>query len=314
MRDSAVSALEPGAVGSVFNVQRCSLHDGPGIRTTVFFKGCPLSCTWCHNPEGIARDPDLTLSVDRCIGCGACVDVCPRVRDENLSSAPVGRRSDCLRCGRCVDACPADARSLSGKTYGVSELIDLVERDRPFFETSGGGVTFSGGEPTSQPDFLVACLRASRERGLHTAIDTCGAAPLDVVLEVALLADLFLFDLKHMDPDAHRRSTGVDNRLILENLGRLSAAGAEIWLRVPFVPGINDDVSNLDAVGAFVSSLPRRHPVVLLPYHAIAKAKASRIGQADTFTQFASPDADALEHACHRLGSFGLEVAVGGRP
>jgi pyruvate formate lyase activating enzyme len=290
------------------------VHDGPGIRTTVFLKGCPLSCSWCHNPEGIRDATELMLHAERCLSCGACSEVCP-VTDHGAS--PVGsywNETACLRCGSCVEACPADARELAGQSYDVHELIDLVERDRPFFETSGGGVTFSGGEPLSQPDFLRACLRECRERGLHTAVDTCGLAPRDVLLEVAHLADLILFDIKQMDPEAHRRHTGVDNKLILENLRLLSATGTEIWVRVPFIPGVNDGVAHLEDLGAFLTSLPRRHRIFLLPYHAIAAGKTNRLGGSAALTPFAVPDEESLLLAQRRLRASGLHVTLGGSP
>jgi pyruvate formate lyase activating enzyme len=312
MESFAVSAPATVIEGRVFNLQRCSVHDGPGIRTTVFLKGCPLSCAWCHNPEGISEDPELMLHAGRCLSCGACSEVCPVTEDD---ASPVGSLWDetaCLRCGACVEACPADARDLAGRIHDVGELVDLVERDRPFFEASGGGITFSGGEPLSQPEFLKACLKACRARGLHTAVDTCGLAPRGVMLEVAGLADLILYDLKQMDSEAHRRFTGADNVLILENLRALSNSGTELWVRAPMIPGVNDDDTNLDALGAFLSSLPQRHRVFLLPYHPIAEAKTVRLARAGGFSEFAVPDTGTLVGARRRLQTFGLEVSIGG--
>jgi pyruvate formate lyase activating enzyme len=314
MQVSAVSAPTTTIQGRLFNLQRCSVHDGPGIRTTVFFKGCPLSCDWCHNPEGIGATPELMLHAERCFSCGACSEVCPITE---AGAAPAGsswNAAACLRCGSCVEACPADARELAGRMHDVRELVDLVERDRPFFEASGGGVTFSGGEPLDQPDFLTACLRACRERGLHTAVDTCGLAPRDLMFEVADLADLVLYDLKHMDSEAHRRHTGVGNRQILDNLRLLSTTQTEIWVRVPLIPGVNDGVAHLEDLGAFLASLPRRHRVVLLPYHAIAAGKTTRLGVSAVFTAYPTPDTAMLGAVQQRLQNFGLEVATGGSP
>ncbi len=312
MRSLAVCEPVAEIEGRLFNLQRCSVHDGPGIRTTVFLKGCPLECAWCHNPEGIAASPELMLNGERCLGCGACSEVCP-VADGG--AVPVGTpwdRTACRQCGACVEACPADAREMAGSGYSASDLVDLVERDRPFFETSGGGVTFSGGEPLSQPKFLASCLRACRERGLHTAVDTCGLAPRGVVLEIAGLADLILFDLKHMDPEAHRRHTGADNRLILENLRALSSLQTEVWVRVPLIPGANDDDANLDALGDFLASLPRRHRVFLLPYHPTAVGKASRLDGFSPCIPFSVPGAERLDAARRRLETSGLDVVIGG--
>jgi len=314
MRTAAVFEPMAEIEGRLFNLQRCSVHDGPGIRTTVFLKGCPLECAWCHNPEGIDTAPELLLSTERCISCGVCREVCP-VGDGG--AAPVGTpwdRTACLKCGACVDACPADARELAGTDSSAHELAIVLERDRPFFEASGGGVTFSGGEPLSQPEFLASCLHACRERGLHTAVDTCGMAPRDVFVEIAGLADLILFDLKHMDPEAHRRLTGADNRLILENLRGLSSTKTEVWVRVPLIAGVNDDDANVEALGDFLTSLPRRHPVFLLPYHPIAEGKNTRLGRSSVFTPFAAPSADRLGTAGRRLRAFGLDVTLGGSP
>jgi len=303
-----------GSSGRLFNLQRCSVHDGPGIRTTVFFKGCPLSCAWCHNPEGIDETAELMLHAERCLSCGACSEVCPVSKE---GASPVGSPwnvAACLRCGSCVEVCPAKARELVGREYDVCGLVDFVERDRPFFESSGGGVTFSGGEPLNQADFLMACLRECGERRLHTAVDTCGLAPRDVMLEVAGHADLILYDLKHMDCEAHRRHTGVGNRQILENLCLMSATETEIWVRVPLIPGVNDDTAHLDRLGAFLTSLPRRHRIFLLPYHAIAAGKTFRLGRSATFSSFVVPENEMLRAAKKRLQAVGLDVEVGGSP
>lgn len=308
------AVLEPlqEITGSVFNLQRCSVHDGPGIRTTVFLKGCPLRCTWCHNPEGIESAPSMMISADLCIGCDGCRSVCPI---ENGGAAPAGLpwdRASCIACSSCVEACPTGARELSGSNFEVSVLIDEVEKDRPFFDASGGGVTFSGGEPLSQPRFLEAAISECRERGIHVVVDTCGFAPPETVLRIGGLADLVLFDLKHMDPTAHHRHTGVDNRLILENLQQLSASGASVWIRIPLIPGFNDDQENIDATGRFAAALPRRHPLFVLPYHGIAEGKSHRLGEGEAFSSFQTPDSQTLVAIHDRLEGHGLKVTTGG--
>ena len=298
--------------GLVFNLQRCSIHDGPGIRTTAFFKGCPLRCTWCHNPEGIGRRPEMMVSADRCIGCHACSEVCPI---EERGAVPAGESWDrqlCIGCGSCVEACPADARELAGRQYEVGELVDLLERDRVFFDASGGGVTFSGGEPLAQPEFLAACLRECRDRGLHTVVDTCGLAPRETVLEIAGLADLVLYDLKHMDPDRHLEETGAGNHAILDNLRALSESDADLWIRIPLVPGFNDEIENIEATGAFLQELPRRHRVFVLPYHGTANGKLSRLGATGDRVGLRPPDADTLGTVTERLARHDLRVCVGG--
>jgi len=314
MTTNAVSADTAVSEGRVFNIQRCSVHDGPGIRTTVFLKGCPLSCSWCHNPEGIDEAPVLMINADRCLNCGACSEACPV---ENGGAAPAGQlwdRGACTRCGSCVEACPADARELAGCDWSVDELVDELERDRVFFDTSGGGVTFSGGEPLAQAGFLSDCLRECRRRGLHTTVDTCGLAPRETLLRVAKLADLVLYDLKHMDPNRHRSETGADNRLILDNLHALSESDVDVWIRVPLIPGFNGDAANIEATGAFLENLPRRHRVFVLPYHGIATGKRSRLEEAGDRPGLRSPEAEALGAVAEALAKHNLEVAVGGSP
>jgi len=312
MTTNAISAEPATATGRVFNIQRCSVHDGPGIRTTVFLKGCPLSCSWCHNPEGIDETPVLMISADRCLTCGACSEACPV---ENGGAVPAGQhwdRSACIRCGSCVEACPADARELVGRDYEVDELVDELERDRVFFDTSGGGVTFSGGEPLAQSEFLIDCLRECRQRGLHTTIDTCGLAPRETLLDVARLGDLVLYDLKHMDPERHRSETGADNRLVLDNLQALSENNLEVWVRVPLIPGFNDDAANIEATGVFLEGLPSRHRVFVLPYHGIANGKRSRLEDVADRPGLHSPGREAIGAVAEALTKHNLEVTIGG--
>jgi pyruvate formate lyase activating enzyme len=314
MAMNAVPAESAVSVGRLFNIQRCSVHDGPGIRTTAFLKGCPLSCTWCHNPEGIDEAAVLMINPDRCLSCGSCADACPAGND---GAAPAGQpwdRSVCTRCGSCVEACPADARELAGREYGVAELVDVLERDRAFFDTSGGGVTFSGGEPLAQALFLADCLAECRRRGLHTAVDTCGLASRETVLEIAGLADLVLFDLKHMDSDRHRQETGAGNQIIVDNLRALSEGATDIWIRIPVIPGFNDGDENVAETGAFLDSLPRRHRVCLLPYHNIADGKRMRLEESVAGSDVGPPDSVSLGNFAEQLMQRGLEVEVGGSP
>jgi pyruvate formate lyase activating enzyme len=298
--------------GTVFDIKRFSIHDGPGIRTTVFFKGCPLRCQWCHNPESQAFRPELTVRESRCIRCGACLEACPRgAISWNGASTPVTGEK-CERCGACVEACYADARELVGREMTVAELVPEIERDRAFYDESGGGVTISGGEPLAQPDFLLALLQACREREIHTALDTCGYAPWETLDRVRPFVDLFLYDLKLMDGARHREFTGAGNERILDNLHRLSALGYDIVLRVPVIPGINDDGENLRQIAAFAAGLPGRHPLDLLPYHRAAADKYMRMGRAYELHEVKPPAADEMLKIEQILRESDLHVEVGG--
>ncbi len=302
--------------GLIFNIQRYSVHDGPGIRTTVFLKGCPLGCRWCHNPEGADAEPVLSLLPGRCIGCGACVPVCPHGLGGRLGSAAEeqGARTVCEHCGACVEVCPSGARTLVGRHYTVDELLCEVGKDQVFYEESGGGVTFSGGEPVASESsaFLLACLKDCRESGFHTAVDTSGAVVQGTLLQVAALADLILYDLKLMDDALHREYVGAGNQLILENLQALSAAGSDIWIRVPLIPGITDGQENLEETAAFVASLPNRHPVHLLPYHKVGRDKYRRLGRVYPMADLETSTPDVLAEMARRVRAFDLEVQVGG--
>ena len=296
--------------GIVFDIKKFSIHDGPGIRTTVFLKGCPLSCWWCHNPEGQALRPDLILRPERCILCGACLDVCKQgaiVRREERVTTERGR---CVLCGACVEVCYAEARQSVGREMTVAEVMDEIGRDSPFYDTSDGGVTISGGEPLSQPDFLQGILAACGRRGFHTCLDTCGFGPWAVLDEIRGDVDLFLYDLKLVDDARHREVTGVSNERILENLQSLSHRGEHILLRVPVVPGVNDDAASVRAIGAFAASLPALEGIELLPYHKIGRDKYERLGKGCPMPEVAPPAADRIQEIRDELRSFGLCVKL----
>ncbi len=298
--------------GRVFNVQRFSVHDGPGIRTTVFLKGCPLSCRWCHNPEGLAFHPEIVVVEARCIECGECVAACALGLPSAIGGGWVGDRSRCMVCGACVEACPTEARQIAGRDMWVDEVVAEVVKDRVFFDDSGGGVTFSGGEPLAQSRFLLAALEACRAEGIHTAVDTSGLAPQDRLLAMAELADLILFDLKFVDPERHREFTGVSNAAILTNLATLAQAQCAIWLRVPVIPGVNDDAENVAATARLAASLPSVQRVSLLPYHRLGADKLRRLGSADLLAGVSPPTADHMLALAAGLQAAGVATTIGG--
>ncbi len=291
--------------GIVFDIRKYSIHDGPGIRTAVFFKGCPLDCRWCHNPEGKSFKPELLLRPARCITCGSCIEACqPDAIDDHIQTD----RSRCIACGKCTLVCPSEARELTGREVTVDAVLAEVESDRVFYERSGGGVTFTGGEPLSQPRFFLALLSACRERGLHIVLDTSGFASRKVLEEVHPFVDLFLYDVKLMDEARHRQWTGVSNRSILSNLEYLSRLGREIQVRIPLVPGVNDDEENLRQVGAFLSGLTRVPSVHVLPYHNLSEAKYAGLGLKYDMTGYLPPTNEDLLRCSSILKDYGIQV------
>ncbi|MFW6082685.1 MAG: glycyl-radical enzyme activating protein [Chloroflexota bacterium] len=296
--------------GRVFDIKRFSIHDGPGIRTTVFLKGCPLTCWWCHNPEGQALQAELILRPERCIGCGACLDVCKHGAVLRLEDRFSTDRERCTVCGACVEVCYAGARELVGREMTCSELMNEIERDAPFYDQSGGGVTFSGGEPLCQPDFLREILQACKQRSLHTALDTCGSVRWRILDEIRDYVDLFLYDLKLMDDKRHRAVTGVSNTPILSNLRALSQHGHAIILRIPIIPGINDDRENIEAIGAFAARLNSAPHVDLLPYHQIGRHKYHQLEKKCPLPQTDPPGDEPLANIAQQLREHRLEVSI----
>lgn len=268
------------AAGMIFDIQRFCLDDGPGIRSTVFLKGCPLRCQWCHNPEGLTREPALLYDERLCSRCGACAAACPRGCH---SVTPEGghrlERGRCIACGRCVQACPNRALELAGRRRTVAEVLDVVLRDQVFYRRSGGGVTVSGGEPLFQPDFLHSLLTELHRHGVHTCLETSGYATWTVLDRIRRETDLFLFDLKETDPDRHRQDTGVPLPPILDNLERLMDCGSRVILRCPLIPQHNARDGHYIAVAALANRLPGLAGIELEPYHSLGLAKWRRTGQ-----------------------------------
>lgn len=297
--------------GTIFRIARFSVHDGPGIRTTVFLKGCPLRCRWCHSPESQNAAPQLALHDDRCLVCGTCLPNCDQGAIAEANGRFATDFSRCRACGACVARCPSGAREIVGRLVSCDDLVREIERDVVFFDESGGGVTFSGGEPLMQADFLESMLVACRDRGLHVAVDTCGMAEPRTAERVLPLADLVLFDVKVVDEARHRRATGGSNATILANLRALAARRAEVRIRFPLVPALTADDENVRAVGQLLASLGLVR-VDVLPCHRAGLAKYERIGQDVVANAVEVPTQAQVDAAVSTLSSFGLEVRVGG--
>ena len=294
--------------GMVFDIKRFAVHDGPGIRTTVFLKGCPLRCVWCHNPESMLRRPEIAFHPDKCIHCGRCLEVCPLDEDKKLD------REFCTGCGACAEVCPSGARVLCGRELSVDEVMAEVVRDKPFYDNSGGGVTVSGGEPLAQPAFACEILRSCRDESIHTTLDTTGYAEWSVLAEVASQADLVLYDLKHADPQQHSDLTGVSNEVILKNARRLAETGKPMIVRIPVIPACTDSAENIGNIGKFVSSLGDSvKSVELLPYNRLAEAKYHQYGYSDYKLEgLEPPGRGELLALTEILTSLGLRVCLGG--
>ncbi len=298
--------------GLIFDIKKYAIHDGPGIRTTVFLKGCPLQCGWCHNPEGLSEAAQRLYIADRCIGCGLCIDACPQ---QALTRGPNGIVVDPDRCGSCYDCaetCPSEATQKVGRPVGVEEVLETIEQDRLFYDQSGGGVTFSGGEPLAQAAFLLELLKACGRRGFHRAVDTSGCADAGQLMAVADQTDLFLYDLKLMDSDRHRKYTGIPNEGILSNLELLARRGATVIVRIPVIPGVNTDDDNAVQTARFLTALPGIRRVHLLPYHNTARKKYRQLGMDYISADISAPVPEGLDAVATALRAHGLEVRSGG--
>jgi pyruvate formate lyase activating enzyme len=305
--------LEGGSAGWVFNVQRYCVHDGPGIRTTVFLKGCPLHCLWCDNPESQHLPPDLVFWSDRCIGCNTCLAVCPHgaiVVDED--GRRWLRREVCDLCGECARACYAEAWEQVVGLMTVAEVLALVVEDRPFYDQSGGGVTLSGGEPTIQHEFSRRLLQACHAQDIHTAIETSGYAPWEVWRTLLPHLDLILYDLKEVDHEGHVQFTGVSSQLVLDNLRRLAGSGKPIIVRRPVIPGYNDGEESIHALARFVRELESVHEIHLLPYHRFGQGKYDRLGMVYPMGNRPSLGGEDVAGLREILASYGFVVKIGG--
>jgi len=296
-------------IGNVLEIKRFAVHDGPGIRSTLFLKGCPLHCLWCHNPESLASRPQLACYAHKCINCGECAAVCPTGAHSMVDGRHVFDRAKCRACGKCEAVCLGKALRLYGTRMTVEEAVNLLLEDRDFFGVDGG-VTLSGGEPLVQPEFCFELLTALKREGINTAVDTCGDVEWDVFAKILPVTDHFLFDFKQADSALHRKLTGRGNERILANLQRLSDAGAWIEIRIPLVPGCNDSEVDLRAVGAILGKL-RIERVKILPYHSMARSKYAALDMPDTLPRVDPPDDAAIQRAVAILREFGVNAVSG---
>jgi pyruvate formate lyase activating enzyme len=303
---------EREVTGYIFDIKKYAIHDGPGIRTTVFFKGCPLQCKWCHNPESWSKCPEPGFRKSRCVRCGRCAEVCEEQAIAFVENEPVTNVENCKLCGECVGACLSSAREIIGNEMTVGAVMSEVEKDVIFYDQSAGGVTISGGEPLMQPEFLLALLKQCRAKGINAAVDTTCYAEPEIIQKVAEQTDLFLCDLKHMDAGVHRDFTGVDNELILYNIRSLSNAGKGIAIRVPIIPGFNDDRANIEMTAEFVASLAGVGRIDILPYNRGGTEKSARLTAEFNLMETEVPDDEKMIMIADTFKGYGFEVKIGG--
>jgi pyruvate formate lyase activating enzyme len=299
--------------GTIFNIQKFSLQDGPGIRTTVFLKGCPLRCRWCSNPESQLPYPEIMVHSIRCIGCLSCMETCPNgailLKEDRVMNID---RNKCDLCYQCTEVCPSGALEMTGRSMMVSEVMEKVMQDRLFYINSGGGVTFSGGEPLAQPEFLLALLKEAKRESLHTVLDTSGYTTWERIEKILNYVDLILYDMKLLDSDLHIQWTGVSNDLILENLKRISGTGkAKIWIRVPIIPSVNNTIEEVERLKTLVKKInPAK--VSLLPYHTWGVSKYEKLGLKYDLTAMRPLEEEDLVWIENEIEDCGIDVDTGG--
>lgn len=299
--------------GTIFDIKKFAVHDGPGIRTTVFVKGCPLRCQWCHNPESWEQTPQILFYERNCIGCGKCLEMCEKGALRLEEGVRVYDSDLCGRCWKCTEVCYAEAQVKCGREVTVEEVLVEVEKDRPFYDNSGGGMTISGGEPLAQFEFVKALLEEARARELHTALDTSGYGRWERIEALLPVVDLFLYDLKLIDPERHRTQAGVPNERILKNLRRLSRSGKPVTIRMPVVPGHNDSEEDIRLLRTFLRALdggPIR--MELLPYHKLALSKYERLGRTYPLADLEAPPRERMEEIRAELQESGVEIILEG--
>jgi pyruvate formate lyase activating enzyme len=297
--------------GIVFDIKGFAVHDGPGIRTTVFLKGCPLRCDWCHNPESQSDKPVLAQFPRNCIGCGKCLTRCPNGALSRGEAQIIIDRALCRGCGTCAQTCYAEALVLRGKVMTVEEVMAEVRTDIPFYNNSGGGMTISGGEPLHQPEFALALLKAAKAEGIHTCLDTSGYAPWAILERVLPYVEMVLYDLKGVSPALHRARTGRPNSMIMENLQALTSDGVAVKVRLPMVPGYNDNEEAVRDMARFLAGLKHVPPVEMLPYHRLGESKYEALG-IQSGLHLDPPERASIEALAELLRAAGVECQVGG--
>ena len=297
-------------IPSIINIQKFSIHDGDGIRTTVFFKGCPLTCVWCHNPESQRYQPEIMYYEDRCTHCGACRMFCP---EHAIDDSICTDRTLCTACGHCNDFCIQNAREAIGEQLSIEELLKKITADTAFYEVSGGGITLSGGEVLLQDmDYITSLCSRLKRRGYRIDIDTCGYVPYENIQKVLPYTDMFLYDIKHLDPEMHRKYTGVDNALILDNLRKMSDAGAPINIRLPLIAGINDDDQEIQALIEYLKDI-HVLKINLLPYHRTGSDKYERLNMQYQGFDMQPPSSERMEEIRTQFINAGYpDVKIGG--
>jgi pyruvate formate lyase activating enzyme len=300
--------------GTIFNIQHYAIHDGPGIRTIVFLKGCPLRCLWCQNPESQDSRPVVFFNAEMCTGCGTCVGACPEVAIQIIDGKSKTDRKRCMGNGKCADVCPNEARSLMGRYMTARQVFEDVSADSIFYQNSDGGVTLSGGDPVAQPGFTVSILKLCREAGIHTAIETCGFSKWEILKGILEHTDLVLYDIKHMDSAKHKAYTGVANELILGNAKKIyEELKLPMLARVPIIPGYNDSPENMESTAQFIANdLRGSAKVHLLPYHRLGESKHERMEEFDKSTSIEPPSEEHMEGLHKIFESVGLKVVIGG--
>ncbi len=314
-RPQTIVATQPthltSVTGLITDIKKFAIHDGPGIRTTVFLKGCPMRCRWCHNPETQSDEPVVGYLQANCIGCGKCIETCPQAALSAGADGVIRDRGLCTNCGACVAVCPAEAMVMYGRQVTVAEVLGEVEKDRPFYDNSGGGMTLSGGEPLYQPEFAVALLKAAKQAGLHTCVDTCGDVPWSALAATLPYTDLLLYDIKSTDDELHQQYTGCSNALIIENLELLVAEHVEVLVRIPVVPGFNATVADMAGIADLLSSLSRAPDVELLAYHELGEAKFERLDMRYELPGLKPPSRQLMAELAQTVQDRGVNCRVG---